>query len=377
MSRKRKYNLPKGVTSDRDRHGNIRLYFRNPPNKKVRIREKPGTKAFDKEVACARAGIPYRVAEKQITLSKGRIKPGSLQWLFTEYKKRAKGLVSEPLFNTRVKILEQVCLFEWGKTVAGELPYAQMQRRHIVKIRDALRDKPAARNDVVKALSALFAWAIDVGEMEINPAHRIKRLKAGDGFHTWTRDEIQQYAEHYPSGTKARLLMVMALFTGLRRQDLPLLGWQHVTYSQRDDDPNITELRIKIKPTKTSSSSGVWVDIPVHPVLAEELKHVSRDHLTFLITKYNKPHTVAGLGALMRKYCAQAKLAHCSLHGLRKASATIAAEEGATDDGLMSMFGWTTKQQTTLYTRQANRKKLANSTIAAIDIDLPSGTKKE
>jgi len=34
-------------------------------------------------------------------------------------------------------------------------------------------------------------------------------------------------------------------------------------------------------------------------------------------------------------------LAKCSAHGLRKAGATIAAENGATDQQLMAMFGWT------------------------------------
>jgi hypothetical protein len=48
---------------------------------------------------------------------------------------------------------------------------------------------------------------------------------------------------------------------------------------------------------------------------------------------------------------------------LRKAGATVAAENGATDNELMAIFGWTTKQQTTLYTKNANRRKLAGNAI--------------
>lgn len=81
--------------------------------------------------------------------------------------------------------------------------------------------------------------------------------------------------------------------------------------------------------------------------------------LTFLATEFGKPFTVNGLGNKMRHWCDEAELPQCSTHGLRKAGATIAAENGATDKELMAIFGWTTKQQTTHYTKKANRKRIA------------------
>ncbi|MEW5994981.1 MAG: hypothetical protein AB1744_11380 [Candidatus Zixiibacteriota bacterium] len=50
---------------------------------------------------------------------------------------------------------------------------------------------------------------------------------------------------------------------------------------------------------------------------------------------------------------------HCSAHGLRKTGATIAAEHGATEHQLMAIFGWESPKQAALYTRKANRKRLA------------------
>jgi hypothetical protein len=44
--------------------------------------------------------------------------------------------------------------------------------------------------------------------------------------------------------------------------------------------------------------------------------------------------------------------------GLRKA--------GATDEELMAIFGWTTKNQTTRYTKKARRKKIAAGAIHKI-----------
>jgi integrase len=48
-----------------------------------------------------------------------------------------------------------------------------------------------------------------------------------------------------------------------------------------------------------------------------------------------------------------------SAHGLRKLSATIWAERGATEMELMSMFGWTTPRMASLYTRTASRRHMS------------------
>jgi len=49
---------------------------------------------------------------------------------------------------------------------------------------------------------------------------------------------------------------------------------------------------------------------------------------------------------------------------LRKASATIAAESGATEAELNAMFGWTGHQMAQLYTKRADRQRLAARAMA-------------
>jgi hypothetical protein len=48
-------------------------------------------------------------------------------------------------------------------------------------------------------------------------------------------------------------------------------------------------------------------------------------------------------------------------HGLRKAGATIAADEGATAHELMAMFGWSRLSMAEIYTKEADKKKLARA----------------
>jgi hypothetical protein len=54
---------------------------------------------------------------------------------------------------------------------------------------------------------------------------------------------------------------------------------------------------------------------------------------------------------------------HCSAHGLRKAGAAIAAENGATGKQIQAIFGWETLQQVERYTRKARAKKLAGDSM--------------
>jgi hypothetical protein len=48
------------------------------------------------------------------------------------------------------------------------------------------------------------------------------------GFHSWTREEVEQFEARHLIGTKARLAMALLLYTGQRRSDVVLFGRQHV-----------------------------------------------------------------------------------------------------------------------------------------------------
>jgi integrase len=84
------------------------------------------------------------------------------------------------------------------------------------------------------------------------------------------------------------------------------------------------------------------------------------------MTEFGKPFTAAGFGGWFRDRCDEAGLPHCTAHGLRKAGATIAADEGASDRELMALYDWTTAAQANAYTAAANRKRLAGKTAQHI-----------
>jgi integrase len=79
--------------------------------------------------------------------------------------------------------------------------------------------------------------------------------------------------------------------------------------------------------------------------------------LTFLTTGFGRPFVKEGFCNWFREACTAAKCPG-SAHGLRKAGAVRAAENGATVPQLMAIFGWTTEKMAALHTRVADRKRL-------------------
>ena len=67
-------------------------------------------------------------------------------------------------------------------------------------------------------------------------------------------------------------------------------------------------------------------------------------------------------------------------HGLRKAGATIAANNGATAHQLMGIFGWDTLKMAEKYTRAADQQRLAASAmhmLAATEQNVPEKSPTE
>ena len=92
-----------------------------------------------------------------------------------------------------------------------------------------------------------------------------------------------------------------------------------------------------------------WIDI-----IAPQNNSLSGS-LVFIETEFGKPHSTKGLGNWFANQCILADIPGRA-HGLRKAGATIAAENGATPYQLMSIFGWKT-----LSKRSFTRKRSASS----------------
>ena len=244
------------------------------------------------------------------------------------------------------------------------LPYRRMEAKHVRQIRDDRADRPEAANSRVKALRQVLNWAVEQELMASNPARDISKLAPlnPDGFHTWTIEEVQQYEKRHPIGTKAYLAMALLLFTGVRRSDVVTFGRQ----MERDGWLHWTEFKGRRRIRKDRA-------IPALPELCLAIGACPSGNLTYLVTAFDRPFTSNGFGNWFKDRCREAALPHCTAHGLRKAGATIAADNGATEHQLMAIYGWESPKQAALYTRRANRQKLAGAAMHLIALPEQDG----
>jgi len=81
----------------------------------------------------------------------------------------------------------------------------------------------------------------------------------------------------------------------------------------------------------------------------------------------SKPFNKGALGTAFVEAARVAGVRGKSAHGLRKAAATRAAENGATERELEAIFGWSGGRIATLYTKSASRSRLAAGAIGKLD----------
>lgn len=355
----------KYVHEDMDRHGNVRVYFwRGLGHRKIRIREPLGTREF-RERYDELLGTPTEPVVAPALPAK-RATEGSWRWLCEQYLRRS-GEFKQLGERTR-KVRRQILEATWAEPfVPGEpdtfetCPIAELTPRLVRVLRDRKAAVPESGNGRLKAMRQVFAWAIADEKMEQNPARDVPYF-AGDseGFHAWTVEEVAKFDERHPLGTKARLAKDLLLYSGARRSDVVLFGRQMI----REGWLRFTEIKGRSRLVKQR-------EIPVLPELLVSIEATPSEHLTFLVTDFGRPFTSNGFGNWFRKRCDEAGLKECSAHGLRKAGATIAAENGATEHQLMAIFGWSSPKQAAVYTRKANRKRLAGDAM-----DLIAGPRK-
>lgn len=324
------------------RHKKVAWYFRVGDGPRHRLLGEYGSKEF---VAAWKALMAGEAAEAQPA---GK---HTLQWLVDKYQKSAEWKALKlSTQKVRANILKKAC--ENG----GALLVPQITRKVIAAGRDRRADTPAAALNFMKVMNYLFDWAVDAGYARVNPVKDVKRPKQKTtGHKPWTEQDVIAFYEKHGPDTQARLAIEMILFTGLRRGDVWKIGPQHI----RD---GILELR--------AEKNNEQLHIPVDPILQAAFDRVTTGHLAYLVTpKQGRPFkSKESFGNWFGKMCSEAGVPSRA-HGIRKTVAQKLAEAGGSNAELKALFGWTSDAMATLYTRNADRKKLAEGAAQKLKVN--------
>lgn len=278
---------------------------------------------------------------------------GTIAWLIEQY---LRSLSFQNLSDSRKRTIRLE--LDWLRKKAGKYQFERLEVRHIESLMSKKKG-PTAANTVKKNMSMLFNFAAKkLRYTGPNPARHAERMKTNpDGYYTWTEADQNRFLERHGPTTKARLVMLLVLNTGMSRQDIASVGWQNVKNGR------IAYRRGKGKHYKGSATA----DLPILPELAEELRHIPRDRMLFVTQdKSDKPYKVGSLGNWFRDRCNEANVIG-SMHGLRKAGATRLADAGATEWEVTSYLAHCDTTQAAVYTKKANRARLADSGFAKLN----------
>jgi integrase/recombinase XerD len=307
---------------------------------KVRLTQEYGSDAFWSAYRDALAG-----KQAARTSAPSKAEKGSFRALCQKYyaSSEYRGL-DKSTRDWRKRALDLVCESK------GNLPVDRMETKHVRRLRDEL--EKAAANQRLKALKALFGWAMEAEEVSANPARDVKLIRyKTDGHHSWTVEEVLRFEKRWPVGTKPRLAMVLIYYSAGRREDAVRLGPAHIQNG-----------RLRFQQAKNEHRSPVDIDIPADPHLLEAIAAGPCGEETFLETQYGEPFTPNGFGNWFRQQCVAAGVPGRA-HGLRKAIAARLAESQATPHEVMSVTGHKTLEEVERYARAARKPRMADSAM--------------
>jgi integrase len=342
MARKRKLDPYTSLFVDirgkercRFRRNGLSIYLPHPSAKGYRA-------AYDEALAKSAGLIPLEP----------RSKPGSISDLLPRFYESVgfkKG--GYEWRRTRKQVLEAF------REEYGDDPVAAFRPKDISAILAKKLDKVEGKGGTHAAkrlreqLDLLFRFAVRQEWIVSNPVENAEEIEhKPQGFYAWTESDIAQYRDRWALGTKQRLALELMLWTGARRGDARLL-------------PPPKDGRIRGKAGKT----GKQFDLPVAPPLAAAIEAMPAVGIsTLLVTEYGKPFSAAGFGNWFRDQCRKAGLSRCTAHGLRKALARRAADQGVQQQGLKALGQWSGDREVAVYVAGANQRRLAESALDAV-----------
>lgn len=337
--------LPPFVTRDRSRHGKVRFYFRRGKGPRVRLPDdlqSPEFKAAYEAALAGKANRDHRIA---------RTPSDTLRWLVERYMESGKWQNFSPATRKQQSLLFTDAI-ERGKNP----PYRGITRRTMQKAMDDRAKTPALANNFLKAMRGLFRWAITMEYVEVDPTAEIEGFTyKTDGFKAWDDSDIEKFCEKWPVGTKPRLALTLYLVSGLRRSDVHRLGPQHVK-------DGLISIRAAKPPHHT-------ITVTAPQFLLDAIAMTPTGDMAFMTKDDGQPFkSKESFGNWFGARCREAGLeTGKAAHGLRKYSATEAANGGATTHELMARFGWSNPQQAEVYTRKADRRRLSIAASARLE----------
>lgn len=237
-------------------------------------------------------------------------------------------------------------------SIMGETNPAKMQRKDVIRLRDANSEKAYFANYSLRVLRVLMEHCVDLGWRDSNPVRGVAELKTvKKEREPGPRDLLGQYRASCALGTRERLVMELCVGTGQRIGDVLEMRWS-----------DIQDGGFVIRQNKTGKE--LWV--PILSELQAALDVASR-HSVFLLTNEQGTNrwSYRGASAAVRLVRERIGALDYDIHSWRYNAACELVEAGCGDDLVASVTGqspamvlhYTKKVRQKIRAIQAQRKR--------------------
>lgn len=335
----------------------IRVRVEGNKNKKIRLNVGLDHPKFNEHYLAARAGIELPFEPETTAIRH------SIKWLADKYLLHLEKMVdagqASPLtLRQRKSMLKRMCDHQTENGDRYGTMSLDAPTRAFIKLRDDRASTPAEADNMIKAVRAMYSWGCDAGHATSNPAVGIKKIhRSKGGAVPWTAADLIQFKKRHEAGTMPHLALTLHMFTAARSSDAIWLGRQQEFESHG----------IKWLGWQPKKQGSAFVEIPIAHQLIEAIRAVARIGDAYILNEHGRPFkTPDSYRNWFRKRCDEAGLENRSTHGIRKALAELLAEEGCSENQIMSVLSHTKPSTTAIYTKGAERRALAANAMNSI-----------
>ncbi len=227
-------------------------------------------------------------------------------------------------------------------SIMGDRNPAKMQRKDVIRLRDANAEKAYFANYSLRVLRVLMEHCVDLGWRDNNPARGVSEIKtAKNEREPWPRELLDLYRATCRLGTRERLVMGLCVCTGQRIGDVLEMRWS-----------DIKDGAVFVRQSKTKKE--LWV--PILDELQAALDAASR-HSVYILTNERGTNrwSYRGASAAVRKVREQIGATAYDIHSWRYNAACELLEAGCADDLIASVTGQS-PAMVQHYTRKVRQK---------------------
>jgi integrase len=283
------------------------------------------------------------------------VQPGTIPWLVKLYRsdERYTALATKTQrgYDQCIAIIEA-----WSKR-AGHPPLTTITRRSVKAFYRSMSATPAQASAVLRVLRLLLAFAVDEGEIERNPAEKMRLKASPPRDQVWTSEQVDMFVQTAADLGRASIGLAVELGDGLgqREGDCIRLGW-----TQYDD------AAIQLRQRKT----GKLISVPAVERLKRALDSAPRKAATIVVSETTgRPYTEDNFTHLFREIADAAGLpSDLQFRDLRRSAVVRLAEAGCSVPEIAAITGHSLRTATQiLETYLPRNTTMARNAIARLE----------